>query len=93
MVAMSSGKPCLVSRIRGNVDLVNNDGGELFDPYSVEDCNKTINWMIKLDEKELAQLRNYNSARLRAFEGTTVIKITDIYKKIGVWKWKKIIVL
>lgn len=43
MVAMSSGKPCLVSRIRGNVDLVNNDGGELFDPYSVEDCNKTIN--------------------------------------------------
>lgn len=40
--------------------------------------------MIKLDEKELAQLRNYNSARLRAFEGTTVIKITDIYKKIGV---------
>jgi hypothetical protein len=40
--------------------------------------------MIKLDEKELAQLRNYNSTRLRAFEGTTVIRITDIYKKIGV---------
>jgi hypothetical protein len=38
-------------------------------------------------------LRNYNSTRLRAFEGTTVIRITDIYKKIGVWKWKKIIVL
>ena len=85
MEAMASGKPCLVSRIRGNVDLVNNAGGELFDPYSVEDCTKAINRMIKLDEKELAQLGNYNSVKVRDFEDTTVIKrITDIYKKIGV---------
>lgn len=38
MEAMACGLPCVVSRIRGNVDLVKEGGGEHFSPNGVDEC-------------------------------------------------------
>lgn len=38
MEAMSNGLVCVVSKIRGNVDLISEGRGFLFDPHSVDEC-------------------------------------------------------
>ncbi len=42
MEAMASGLPCVVSKIRGNTDLIDEDGGALFEPHSADDCKNAI---------------------------------------------------
>lgn len=59
MEAMSNGLVCIVSRIRGNADLVSNDRGFLFNPHSVDDCCNAI--MMALNDKnkwEILSLMN-----------------------------------
>lgn len=65
MEAMASGLPIACSRIRGNVDLVDENGGELFDPHSVEDCKRAIRAMLGRDMKALGL---YNREKIRQFE-------------------------
>lgn len=42
MEAMSNELVCVVSRIRGNVDLISPDRGFLFSPYSIDECSSAI---------------------------------------------------
>lgn len=42
MEAMANGLVCVVSRIRGNVDLISKDRGFLFSPYSIDECYHAI---------------------------------------------------
>ena len=52
MEAMASGLPCVASRIRGNTDLLDEKGGMLFDPHSVDECWKAIGQVIHSNIEE-----------------------------------------
>lgn len=70
MEAMASGLPCIVSKIRGNVDLVQDDaGGYLCDPHDVEAIEKRLkmlvcspNLMIQFGESNRRQIRDFDLA-------------------------------
>lgn len=65
MEAMASGLPCAVSRIRGNVDLVEDKkGGALFDPHSVAECKKAIEYTLQADH---ARMVAYNLEKISGF--------------------------
>ena len=65
MEAMASGLPCAVSKIRGNVDLIeDNRGGFTFDPHSVDSCKTAIEKLLALD---LAALGSYNQEKIKGF--------------------------
>lgn len=64
MEAMACGKPIVCSRIRGNIDLVDQEGGELFDPYDVKDMRLALERVIQRDKK---QLGIYNREKIQAF--------------------------
>lgn len=64
MEAMASGLPVVCSRIRGNVDLIDENGGMFFDPYSINDCKDKIETMFTFDLKELGR---YNTKKTRNF--------------------------
>lgn len=50
MEAMASGLPVVCSKIRGNVDLVDDfDGGMLFSHNSIEECKQAIESMLQSD--------------------------------------------
>lgn len=52
--AMASGLPCVVSRIRGNTDLIVENNGELcFDPNESDDVAKTIQQLLREDYKKI----------------------------------------
>lgn len=72
MEAMSKGKPCAVSRIRGNVDLIDDKGGTLFDPHSIEDCKHAIEQLI---DGPCEHMSEYNMQKIEGFSINNVIKI------------------
>lgn len=77
MEAMASGVPCVVSKIRGNVDLVDEHGGVLFAPDSVEDCRLAIEKMLTADRQIMG---SYNRKKVVGFGEETVIeKLKGIY--------------
>ncbi len=78
MEAMASGLPCAVSKIRGNTDLVDENGGVLFDPHSIDDCRLALQNILnaKRIKKGL-----YNKDKIRSFSTQTVLrKMQVIYK-------------
>ena len=78
MEAMAAGLPCVVSRIRGNVDLIK-DGvnGYLCDPGSVEDFYNAI---CRLDEDTRSEMRERNFEIIRGFDvGEVGMRIREIY--------------
>ncbi len=78
MEAMASGLPIACSNIRGNVDLVDEKGGALFDPYSVKECKEAIEKVLDSDLKAMGR---YNSEKVKMFELDKVCEIMkDIYK-------------
>ena len=65
MEAMACGLPAVCSRIRGNTDLIDKNGGILFDPHSVEECRQAIENMMKNDMKRMGdtnkeRVKNYS---------------------------------
>ena len=80
METMASGKPAIVSEIRGNVDLIDGNGGALFNPYSVAECRAAIQKVIEKDGNKMGQ---YNKDKIRQFSTEVVLKrIDDIYEKL-----------
>lgn len=82
MEAMASGLPCVVSRIRGNVDLIDPNGGFLCDPQKVEDFAEAINRLLESEElrKKMGQ---YNKKKISHFDIATVTSsIADIYSEV-----------
>lgn len=68
MEAMAAGLPCVASRIRGNIDLLEDGkGGFLCAPDDIDGMSRAINALIESDE-----LRNsfgsYNAERIKAFD-------------------------
>lgn len=79
MEAMASGMPCVVSNIRGNTDLIDENGGALFDPHSSEACKCCIEGVLCRD---LASLGNYNKEKIKSFDISKVREqMAFIYQK------------
>ncbi len=80
MEAMSTPLPCLVSKIRGNVDLVDENGGFLVNPTDVEEVAEAMQKIA--DDKTLCeQMKAYNSQKIKNFELSQVIeRLEQIYK-------------
>lgn len=77
MEAMASGLPVVCGRIRGNTDLIDNNGGALFDPHSVDECKKAITDVIGEDKNNLCA---YNLQKVQTMSVEQVnIKMREIY--------------
>lgn len=70
MEAMACGLPVVCSKIRGNVDLIDENGGALFDPHSVEDCKTAL---LSILERETDDAGAYNMNKVKMFDGKCVI--------------------
>ncbi|MCQ2521644.1 MAG: glycosyltransferase [Lachnospiraceae bacterium] len=80
MEAMAAGLPCAVSRIRGNVDLIDEKGGALFDPHKVEECKEAIERILSGDKEALGK---YNQEKVKNFSEEIVLcKMDEIYKSV-----------
>ena len=79
MEAMALGMPCMVSKIRGNTDLIDTDGGVLFDPYDVESCRNAIVHMLSTDP---ATMSAHNRIKIQKFSQASVLSMVDLLYKI-----------
>ena len=79
MEAMACGLPVACSRIRGNTDLIDENGGALFDPHSVEDCRRAIEALLQQD---MSKISAYNLEKIKQFELNRIISfMKDIYNQ------------
>ena len=69
MEAMATGLPVVCSAIRGNVDLIDEQGGALFDPHSVDACREAIATVLAADR---AAAGAYNKEKVKEFSTDTV---------------------
>lgn len=77
MEAMACGKPVICSKIRGNVDLIDENGGELFDPY---DLNELKTALTKILNRNLNEMGIYNSQKIKKFDLAVVAdEMKNIY--------------
>ena len=77
MEAMASGLPVVCGRIRGNTDLIDNNGGALFDPHSVDECKKAIIDVIGQNKNDLSV---YNLEKVKTMSVEQVnIGMKEIY--------------
>ena len=77
MEAMASGLPVLCSAIRGNVDLIDVNGGWLFDSQKEDECQRALSEAICCDLKAMGQ---YNLEKAKQFESGNIISIMrEIY--------------
>ena len=77
MEAMATGLPCVVSKIRGNSDLIDENRGELFDPFSTESCLYAIQKVLGGD---WASYKASNQTFIQNFSLEAVMaKMKEIY--------------
>ncbi|MDE7252910.1 MAG: glycosyltransferase family 4 protein [Acetatifactor sp.] len=80
MEAMASGLPVICSKIRGNKDLIDENGGFLFDPHSMEACRESIAQMLEADRDTMGQ---YNMEKIKKFSIEVVQKkMAAIYESV-----------
>lgn len=78
MEAMAMGLPVVCSKIRGNVDLIDENGGVLFSPKSLEDCRSAVKSVFTSD---MHRLGRYNSNKIREFGiGTLLVQMKQTYE-------------
>ncbi|WP_169087691.1 glycosyltransferase family 4 protein [Paenibacillus sp. PL91] len=82
MEAMASGLPCVASKIRGNVDLIENSiGGYLFPPEDIDGFAKAIS-ELAVDEGLRKTMGLKNLETIKQFDVANIkIKMKEIYKK------------
>ena len=79
MEAMACGLPALCSTIRGNVDLVDERSGFLFDPRSSCSCQAAIEGVLTADRYKISQV---NTCKILAFSKEEVVeKMRKIYEE------------
>lgn len=72
MEAMACGLPCLVSEIRGNVDLIENEkGGLLFNPYDINELSEKI----LAAKTASSKWGKYNKEKIKEFDIKNVQEI------------------
>lgn len=78
MEAMASGLPCVVSKIRGNTDLIEDGkGGFLFKPDSISDCKEAIINILNADKGKMGE---HNKKQVKNFSEQVVVeKMRNIY--------------
>lgn len=77
MEAMASGLPCAVSKIRGNTDLLDQNGGVLFNPASIEECKSAIEQLLNINRTTMGE---YNREKIKDFDIKIVVEqVKDIY--------------
>lgn len=82
MEAMASGLPCLVSNIRGNTDLIDLNGGRLFNPKDVRQIKDCINEIISHETEKLNKMGEYNQNKVMKFSDIAVLREIDrLYKR------------
>ena len=83
MEAMASGLPCVVSKIRGNVDLVEEGkGGYLCDLYDIHSFEISIENCLH-DSAEAKHMGAYNKSKIIQYSsGVVEEKLKDIYLEI-----------
>ncbi len=83
MEAMSAGLPCMVSKIRGNVDLVTEgQGGYLHAPTDADTAADAIEKLAS--DKDLRQaMRSYNLEKIKNFDSSVIEQqIQKIYTEV-----------
>ncbi len=84
MEAMASGLPCVATRIRGNTDLLDENGGAFFNPSSSDECKMRLESLLEKDMKGMGQ---YNIKKVEEFSKSRVIDmIKNIIEGCGVIK-------
>lgn len=80
MEAMACGLPCVVGRIRGNTDLIDEGlGGAFFAPSSVEECKSAILSVLNGDMKKMGA---YNAEKVKKFSLDAVNgQMIELYNK------------
>ena len=77
MEAMAAGLPCIVSNIRGNIDLIDEKlGGYLFDRKDIGNLSKLIK-KISIDKTIRKKMGLYNQGKILAFDEKNVRKIMN----------------
>lgn len=79
MEAMASGLPCIASRVRGNMELLNEDEERLFNPCSVEDCKLKLE-SILADCAEWKK-KDYSETLLPFSREAVLMQMKEIYGK------------
>ena len=81
MEAIAAGLPCVVSKIRGNVDLIDDEeNGYLVDANDISGYSKAIKKIIDLDEKEKKLFKEYSLNKINNYDIKNVrIKMKGIY--------------
>lgn len=72
--AMACGVPAVCSRIRGNTDLIDDRGGALFAPHSVEECRQAIIEMLHCDRTHMGQVNRSCAQNYSVDKIVTVMK-------------------
>lgn len=83
MEAMASGTTCIVSKIRGNVDLINQKCGFLFDLQAKDEVKKTIYSILELTDEKKDIIKRNCLKKIQRFDVNQVMKkMETIYKEI-----------
>ena len=82
MEAMAVGLPCIVSKIRGNVDLITEgQGGLLVPPDEVDGFAEAIDTLVK-DQNLREKMTLYNLQRIEEFSAENIkSKLISLYKE------------
>ncbi|HPF87818.1 MAG TPA: glycosyltransferase family 4 protein [Candidatus Limiplasma sp.] len=82
MEAMAAGLPCVVSRVRGNSDLiVNNEGGYLYQPHDVDGFARGMEALSK-DALLRTQFGDHNRNEVQKYSLPSVrIRMTELYRE------------
>ena len=68
MEAMAIGLPVACSKIRGNVDLIDTDGGLFFDPHNEKDILTAISEILGMSPDEKMALGVHNKNKILRFD-------------------------
>lgn len=78
MEAMASGLPCVVGDIRGNTDLIDDNGGALFLPSNTESVNSALYKVLGSDYSKAGM---YNKRKIEKFSTNVVMEeMKEIYR-------------
>ena len=73
MEAMACGLPCVLGRIRGNVDLIDDGkGGAFFTPQNVDECKNAI---LSVLNGDMDAMGTYNTEKVKKYSLDTVNEI------------------
>lgn len=76
--AMACGLPCVASRTRGNMDLVDLQGGILFEPFDTKSCTQAIRTVL---QENLPLMGQYNQEKSKKYASKHILdKMKMLYR-------------